>query len=133
MLESKINEYLQCFKEKRPPKPTTCEVCERHDCLRWHGSYVRSLISLAKTYSVPIRRLFCTSCRHTFALLPSFIAKFHRYAKEVIRTALTWLKSHTYEATADFLVNRLMVGREHPFATVTLHLWRRKFEKTRFH
>ena len=90
---------------------------------------MRRLVGPTKTYSVPIRRLLCTLCRHTFALLPSFIAKFHRYAKEVIQTALDWLKSHTYEATVDFLVNRLMGGREQNLATVTLHLWRCKFGK----
>jgi hypothetical protein len=130
LLESKINDYLEGFKKKRPAKPDTCEVCKRCDCLRWHGSYVRDLIALAKTYSIPIRRLFCTLCRHTFALLPSFIVKFHRYAKDVIQTALAWLKSHTFESTVEHLVNRLMTGREHNLAAVTLYLWRRKFHTT---
>ena len=98
--------------------------------MRWHGSYVRSLIALAATYSIPVRRLFCTLCRHTFALLPSFLIKFHRYAKEVITTALHWLRTRTIEAVAELLTNHLMAGKEHNLATVTLHLWRRKFKKT---
>ena len=130
MLESQINGYVEGFKKKRPPKPSACEVCKCRDRLRWHGSYVRDLIAPAKTYSVPIRRLFCTLCRHTFAFLPFFICKFHRYAKEIITTALHWLKTLTYEATVDLLVNRIMSGREHNLATVTLHLWRHKFTKT---
>jgi hypothetical protein len=91
---------------------------------------VRSLITLAKTYSVPVRRLFCTRCRHTFALLPSFFIKFHRYAKEVITTALHWLSTRTIEAVVELLANHLMTGQEHNLATVTLYHWRRKFKKT---
>lgn len=126
LLESTINDYLQRFKEKRLPKPMACEVCKRPGHLRWHGSYTRSLIAFTKTYSVPILRLFCTHCRHTFALLPSFIVKFHRYAKEVIRTAIAWLKSHTFEAVAERLGN-LRSERDGRLAILTLYLWRLKF------
>jgi hypothetical protein len=88
---------------------------------------VRRLIALAKTYSVPVRRLFCTLCHHTFALLPPFISKFHRYAKEVIGTALHWLKTRTYEAVADLLSNGYLAREDRDLAPLTLYFWRRKF------
>ena len=91
---------------------------------------MRTLITMTMIYRLPIKRVLCTLCRHTFAWLPSFVVKFHRYAKEVILTALHWLKTLTYEAVTDLLVNRLMGDQEHNLATVTLHLWRRKFTKT---
>ena len=84
------------------------------------------MIAFTKTYSVPIERIFCSLCRHTFAFLPLFIVKFHRYAKEVIRTAVAWLKIHTFEAVAERLDN-LRSERDGRLATLTLYLWRRKF------
>ena len=99
--------------------------------MRWHGSYTRGLIALAKTYTVPIRRLLCALCGHTFALLPSFIAKFHRYAKEVIAAALHWLKTHTYEAVADLLSNGPLAREDQDLAPLTLYFWRRQFGRMR--
>jgi len=69
----------------------------------------------------------CTLCRHTFALLPPFILKFHRYAKEVIGTALHWLMTHTYDAVADLLSNGSLSRENHVLAPLTLYFWRRKF------
>ena len=127
MLESQIDHYLRRFQNKRLSKPTCCQVCKRSGRLRWHGIYVRQLISLTKIYSVPVRRLFCTLCRHTFALLPFFIVKFHRYARDVIRTALSWLKTRTSEKVAEHLANRLTEPSHHPIGPLTLYFWRRKF------
>ena len=127
MLESQVDEYLRRFQKKQLSKPSQCQLCKQAGCLRWHGSYVRRLIALAKTHSVPIRRLFCTLCGHTFALLPSFIAKFHRYAKDVIRTALAWLKILTYDAVAERLANDHLAREDRGVATLTVYFWRRKF------
>jgi hypothetical protein len=129
-MESQVQDYLKRLQDKRLPKPVHCHRCGQPGHMRWHGSYVRSLIALATTYSIPVRRLFCTLCRHTFALLPSFLIKFHRYAKEVIVTALHWLRTRTKEAVVEIMANHLMAGPERNLATVTLHLWRRKFKKT---
>lgn len=84
---------------------------------------MRTLITLAQTHSLPIKRLLCAFCRRTFALLPIFVQKFHRYAKELIRRALRLLKSRTYEAVADWFVEE---GPRY-VAVLTLYFWRRKF------
>lgn len=80
---------------------------------------------MAQTYFISVRRIFCALCRHTFVLLPSFVKKFHRYAKETIRVALRLLKTHTYEAVAS------MFKKPDPsqpcLAPLTLYFWRRKF------
>jgi len=127
LLETEIDDYLRSFQEKRLAKPAQCRICKQQGYLRWHGSYVRQLIALANTYSVPIRRLLCSRCRHTFALLPSFIAKFHRYAKEIIQRALDWLKTLTFDVVADRLSNDCLARENHSLAPLTLYLWRRKF------
>jgi len=126
LIETQIDVYVRHFHNKQLVKPGQCQRCKQAGGLRWHGSYTRGLIALAKTYSVPIRRLFCSLCRHTFAFLPSFIVKFHRYAREVIRTATAWLGTHTFEAVAERLDN-LRNEHESRLATLTLYFWRRKF------
>lgn len=126
-IQQKVEAYLARFRERRISKPSSCQVCGRSSCLQWHGSYERSLIALARTYGLPIKRLLCVSCRHTFALLPSFVVKFHRYAKEVIRSALAWLKTRTYEAVAENIAARREGPNEPNIATLTLYYWRCKF------
>lgn len=82
---------------------------------------------MTKIYTLPIQRLLCTLCHHTFAWLPSFILKFHRYAQEVIHTALAWLKSRTFSAVAEAIANRFPEPKEPALAPLTLYFWRRKF------
>jgi hypothetical protein len=129
LLETEIDEYSRRFHDKQLPKPTHCQVCKQVGLLQWHGSYVRHLIALAKTYSVPIRRLFCAGCRHTFALLPPFMRKFHRYAAEVITIALRWIQNHPIEKVAEVLTNRFMARQGRNVAPLTLYFWRRTFAK----
>jgi hypothetical protein len=81
------------------------------------------VITLARTWIIPIKRLFCRLCRHTFALLPSFLVKFHRYGRETIKQALQALRSRTFEAVAGLFMERAHLD----VAPLTLYLWRRKF------
>jgi hypothetical protein len=122
-MEQMVDDYLVRFRKKRFSKPGCCQVCRGSGRLRWHGSYLRRLITMTAVYSIPIRRLFCALCRHTFALIPPFVEKFHHYAKEVIRRALRMLKSRTYEAVAGMFVGQ----EDHRMAILSLHFWRRKF------
>jgi hypothetical protein len=91
--------------------------------LRWHGSYRRSLITLTQTVLIPIKRLFCCFCCHTFAVLPDFILKWHRYAKEVIKGAVRRLKHFTYDAVANWFMEKAQLD----VAALTLYFWRKKF------
>jgi hypothetical protein len=67
--------------------------------------------------------LFCALCRHTFAFLPDFILKFHRYARGVITNAVRQLKRRTYDAVASWLMEKI----NRNVATLTLYFWRKKF------
>jgi len=122
-IDEKLQRYLTCLREKRLPKPVSCESCSRLGHLRWHGSYRRSLITLTQTVLIPIKRLLCVLCGHTFALLPEFVAKWHRYAREVITAALRQLKRRTYDAVANWLMEKAQLD----VATLTLYFWRKKF------
>ena len=122
-IDEQIRNYLACLQEGRLAKPVCCQLCGRSGRLRWHGTYVRTLITLAQTHTLPVKRVLCAFCRRTFAHLPIFVEKFHRYAKELIRRALRLLKSRTYEAVADWFMDR---GQRY-VAVLTLYFWRRKF------
>ncbi|MFH1186053.1 MAG: DUF6431 domain-containing protein [Chloroflexota bacterium] len=118
-----VETYLARLRTKSLQKPPRCLVCGHACALRWHGSYARSLITLAQTYVLPVKRLLCLFCGHTFALLPEFVLKFHRYAKAAILHAVRILGPQTYEAVAGMFVGQ----GARCTAILTLHLWRRKF------
>lgn len=122
-IEQRIVAYRSRVEQQQVPKPRVCRICGCVGRLRWHGLYRRTLITLAKTYILPIKRLFCALCRHTFALLPDFALKFHRYAVETIRFALKQLGWCTYEQVAEMFVGQ----DDRCLAPLTLHFWRRKF------
>ena len=122
-IDDQILAYVARVEEGRLAKPSRCQLCGHSGRLRWHGTYLRTLITLARTHILPIKRFLCACCRRTFAHLPVFVAKFHRYAKGLIRRALRLLKSQTYEAVTDWFVEQ---GQRY-VAVLTLHFWRRKF------
>lgn len=126
-MEREIEDYVARFRKGRLPKPCRCQRCRGCGPLHWHGHYVRRVITLSKAHSLPVRRLFCTLCRHTFALLPAFVVKFCHYAKEVIDTALAWLKSRTYQSVAESIANGLDEQKDRALSTLTLYFWRRRF------
>lgn len=125
-IDDQVRAYVACVQEGRVAKPACCKLCGQPGRLRWHGTYLRTLITLAQTHILPVKRVLCAFCRHTFAHLPVFVVKFHRYAKGLIRQALRLLKARTYEAVADWFVEQ---GQRY-VAVLTLHFWRRKFVRT---
>jgi len=117
-----IKKYLNDLKKGRIKKPDCCEICGKETGLIWHAKYTRKLITLNGIYELPIRRLYCSHCKHTFALLPKFIEKFYLYGKDVVVFAVTKLKKHTYEHVAGVLYE---ISIE--IAINTLSNWNRKF------
>lgn len=126
-IQRKIQTYLRRLQKKSLPKPSVCPNCRASGGLRWHGHYVRQLIAIATTYSLLIQRISCDNCGQTTGLLPDFVLKFHRYAKEVITLALRKLKTHTYESVAELLIS--LTQRDN-LATLTLYFWRKKLAGT---
>ncbi len=88
---------------------------------------MRKIITLVGAYCLPIKRLFCPLCKHTFALLPKFIEKFHRYGKDVITFALKKLKKLSYYKVADMLAAMLTDAGEIYIDVLTLYNWEKKF------
>lgn len=125
-LEDQIEIYLSRFKKKRLTKPVRCATCGQHGPLHWHAIYHRSLITFKGTVTLPIQRILCATCHHTFALVPDFVLKFRRYAKAIIRFALRLLPHRSYNAVADLLMERC-----HRYvATLTLYFWYRRFVRS---
>lgn len=122
-----IGRYMEKVRTGKLAKPSRCAACGNRCSLIWHGTYRRSLITLTQTLIIPVKRLYCRLCRHTFALLPSFVVKFHRYAGDIIRSALRSLKTRTYEAVAETIANAFSHPQKSEIATLTLYFWRRKF------
>ena len=122
-----IKKYLNDFKDKKLKKPDVCEVCGKKSNLVWHAKYTRKAITLSGIYCLPIKRLFCPLCKHTFSLLPEFIYKFHRYAKDVIAFALKKLKKLSYKKVADMLADMLTDAGEIYVDVLTLYNWEKKF------
>lgn len=123
-LEYRIEDYRRLFRENALAKPSHCLRCRQQNCLRWHGSYQRRVITTTKIYkALPIKRILCVLCNHTFPLLPGFIEKFHHYAKAVIRFALKLLKTLSRNRVAELFT----ASADCTFTPVTLYLWQRKF------
>lgn len=122
-IESNVRDYLARIKENRLPKPSHCPTCGQNSSLIWHGRYMRRLITMVQVYTLPVKRLFCAACRHSFACLPDFVAKFYHYAKGVIHFALQQLRSNSYERVAGLFI----ATAQRSLAVVTVYLWRRRF------
>jgi hypothetical protein len=125
--DSRIKKYLNDFKDKKLKKPDLCGVCGKKSNLSWHAIYTRNVITLVGAYCLPIKRLFCPLCKHTFAFIPDFICKFHRYAKDVITFALKKLKKLSYKKVADLLAGMLTAAGEIYIDVITLYNWKKKF------
>jgi hypothetical protein len=120
-LQKELSDYLRRFHRKRPAKPARCRVCGGAGALRWHGTYRRTVRAYSQMWTLPIRRLLCLLCRHTFALLPPMLLKGRRYAKDLILTAVRWLKFFSCERVADHLMWRYNIY----VAPLTIYHWRR--------
>lgn len=122
-IERKIKKYLKDFKKGNLKKPNCCEICGKRVKLIWHAKYMRNVIALCGTYYLPIKRLKCPSCGHTFALLPGFIEKFHGSSRDVIAFVLRKLKRFSYKEVADELVEKseILIG------VLTLYNWKKRF------
>ena len=118
--------YLNDFENKKLKKPCRCEICGRKSNLIWHAQYIREIITLFGIYRLPIKRLMCPLCKHTFAFLPEFVKKFHRYSKDVINFALDKLKKFKYSEVIAKLDN-LMEKAEIYISNLTLYKWKKKF------
>lgn len=127
-IEGVINRYLDDYRDGRLKKPEFCEVCGRRCKLVWHAEFMRKLITLLKIHDkIPIKRLYCPLCKHTFALIPGFIKKFCRYGKDVIICVVKEFKKKIKcSEVADKLAS-LMKAVDIYIEISTLYRWKKKF------
>lgn len=116
-------------KNKIIEKPECCEICGKRTRLSWHAKYHRTIISLCGTYVIPIKRLYCNSCKHTFALIPEFIEKFKHYGRDIIKFVINKLKSgkHAIEEVAGELEQLLPVEISDKFSILTIYNWKKQY------
>jgi hypothetical protein len=58
------------------------------DTLIGHGFYERKALSPTQVYGLRIKRWYCTACRRTVSLLPSFLLRFRHYLLDVIQVVV---------------------------------------------
>lgn len=96
---------LDTFMESFNPARETCPCCHTHGTCRAHAHYSRYLIGLADgkpvCRRVSILRVFCTSCRHTHAILPDFIVPFRQFSLPFILKVL--IEYFTYRSPSRIL------------------------------
>lgn len=84
-----VQHYQRDFAKLAFPRPRICPKCAGVDHVIRHGSYSRYVCDHRKAFAVRVKRLFCTICRHTTSLLPSFCLPCRHYLAAIIQRVLT--------------------------------------------
>lgn len=84
-----VQQYAEKFPQLAFPRPSPCPGCATSDQVVGHGSYPRTVTDPTQSVAVRVKRFFCTACRHTIALLPSFCLPFRHYQSATIQAVLT--------------------------------------------
>jgi hypothetical protein len=84
-----VQQYAAKFAQIAFPRPSPCPECVTSDRVVSHGSYPRTVTDPTRTTAIRVKRFFCTACRHTIALLPSFCLPFRHYQSATIQSVLS--------------------------------------------
>jgi hypothetical protein len=84
-----INRYIKDFEHSNLEVVDCCPCCKRK--LWKHATYKRSLLFKRKIYTIPIRRMRCSSCRKTFSLMPFFVTPWMPFANHIREYMGRWL------------------------------------------
>jgi Domain of unknown function (DUF6431) len=84
-----VQRYAEKFADFVFPRLPICPLCAAPGHVVGHGSYPRTVTEPTHTQTIPVKRLLCTACRHTLALLPTFCLPFRHYRTAAIQTVLT--------------------------------------------
>jgi hypothetical protein len=115
---------LEAFTGGKLVKPDCCAVCGGRGNLVWHAKYTRKLITLGGVYQIPVKRLLCTVCNHTFCLLPEFVRKYCRYGADIISLVMREIgNQHSISQILDRL-GSFEIYPEYP----TVYRWKKKFQ-----
>ncbi len=114
-LENKIKEYEEEI--NFPGLKCECGCCE----LNIHGVYERNIIKNNKDYKIKIKRVKCSECGRTHALLPVFILPYYQSEAEEIITSVEKLVEEG-KSTQE-------VEKETGISRQKLNQWRKKYKK----
>jgi Domain of unknown function (DUF6431) len=84
-----VQQYAAKFAQIVVPRPSPCPSCATAGPVVGHGSYPRTVTDPTQTVAIRVKRLLCTACRHTIALLPSFCLPFRHYQSATIQLVLS--------------------------------------------
>ena len=93
-----LSNYQTCFGQLVFLRPATCPKCGAQQSFIGHGFYQRKALDARQVYLIRVKRWYCTVCRRTLSLLPSFLLRFRQYGLAVIEAVVA---AH-YEALASW-------------------------------
>jgi len=84
-----VQRYAQQFAGFVFPQLPPCPACAEAGHMIGHGSYPRTVCAPSQAIAIRVKRVRCTACQHTCALLPTFCLPFRHYATATMQTVLT--------------------------------------------
>lgn len=85
-----VQRYRDEFAHLTFPRPLSCPGGAATKPLVGHGSYGRQPCDDKQVFSIRVKRFFCTVCRHTVSILPSFCLPYRHYLASTIQRVLAW-------------------------------------------
>jgi len=81
-------EYLKLSRNNRFPVLESCPNCNAVKVLHRHGFYIRNLVDNEGVKKLYVIRYFCTCCKQTISILPTFLHPRFQYTPGYIQEIL---------------------------------------------
>ena len=98
-----------------------CPCCHAKNKLIKYGTYERNLSILEDSevvnYKVTVQRVICTSCNHTYALLPNFIVPY----KIMALFSIVEIVQRAFISSAYKLAEEIKLSFQIIYAYITIH------------
>jgi len=107
-----LKQYLKLGKENQFPEFPSCPCCFAQKPLLGHGFYERNAVKGKTSQIVLIQRYYCSCCKKTFSVLPSFLHPRFQYTLEYIMLLLQDIflekKNRSYRQLRYFYKHRFL-------------------------
>jgi len=107
-----LKQYLKLGKGNQFPQFSSCPSCFAQKPLLGHGFYERNAVKGKTNSIVFIQRYYCTCCKKTFSVLPSFLHPRFQYTLDYIMLLLQDIfiekKNLAYRQLRYFYKNRFL-------------------------
>lgn len=94
-LANSKEEYERKVLRSDVERPERCSTCGRSNSFHRHGYYFRYVVDSDSESKIPVARFFCTVCRHTTSVLPSFCVPQFQHSATFILEALKIILNRT--------------------------------------